>query len=52
VFVLRHTCPDAEQATAAGQARLDQLARSHSTVSVTLAVGNPRLRSQTEGDFG
>ncbi|MDE2667566.1 MAG: contractile injection system protein, VgrG/Pvc8 family [Acidobacteriota bacterium] len=47
VFVLRHTYADAEQAKAAAQARLDQLARGRSTVSLTLSRGEPRLRAQS-----
>ena len=47
VFVLRHTYPTAEQARSAAQSRLDELARSRSTVSVTLANGDPKLRAQS-----
>ena len=47
VFVLRHTYPDAEQAKSAAQARLARLARGRSTVSVTLASGDPKLRAQS-----
>ena len=48
VFVLRHTYPNADQAKSAAQARLGQLARGGSTVSLTLANGCPKLRSQSE----
>ena len=47
VFTLRQTYPTAEQARSAAKSRLDQLARGRSTVSVTLANGNPRLRAQS-----
>ena len=47
VFVLRHTYPDAEQARSAARSRLDQLARGRSTVSLTLANGDPKLRAQS-----
>ena len=47
VFVLRHTCPDAGQAKSAAQSRLAQLARGRSTVSLTLANGDPAPRAQS-----
>ena len=45
--MLRHTHPDAEQAKSAARSRLDQLARGRSTVSQTLANGDPKLRAQS-----
>ena len=47
VFILRHTYATAEQARSAARSRLDQLARSRSTVRLTLANGNPKLRTQS-----
>ena len=47
VFVLRHTYPDAEQARSAARSRLNKLARGRSTVSLTLANGEPKLRAQS-----
>ena len=50
VFVLRHTYPDAEQAKSAAQARLDQLSRGRSTVSLSLANGDPTPRGAITRD--
>ena len=47
VFVLRHTYPDAGQASSAAKSRLDQFARGRSTVNLTLANGDPKLRAQS-----
>lgn len=46
-FVLRHTYPDAGQARSAAQSRLAQLARGRSTVSLSLANGDPTPRAQS-----
>ena len=46
-FVLRHTYPDAEQARSAARSRLNQFVRGRSSVSVTLANGDPTLRAQS-----
>ena len=47
VLTLRHTYPDAKQAKDAARSRLEQLERGRSTVSLTLANGDPKLRSQS-----
>ena len=47
IFTLRHTYPTAEQAKSAAQSRLDRLTRGRSTVSVSLANGDPKLRAQS-----
>ena len=47
ILVLRHTDPDAEQARSTAKSRLDQLARGRSTVSLTVANGEPKVRAQS-----
>ena len=47
VFVLRHTYPTAKQAQSAARSRLNKLSRDRSTVSLTLANGDPTLRAQS-----